>query len=50
MSEATYHPSMHTTTYYRAVNDILQRANSKEEVIYYLNYIAEHLKNGTFPK
>ena len=50
VSEATYHHSMHTRTYYDAVNEILRNANSREEVIYYLNYIAERLKNGTFPK
>ncbi|MBE5951419.1 MAG: hypothetical protein E7260_07455 [Lachnospiraceae bacterium] len=49
VSEAMYHPSLHTDQYYRIVTELLSQANSREEVMDILVDIAEQLLNGTFP-
>lgn len=48
VSNALYHPSLHTNAYYEKVNELLRAATSKEEVIEILKYIAEALSNGSF--
>ena len=48
VSEAAYHPSLHTKAYYKKVTELLSSAQSKEKVIEILNDIAEQLQNGTF--
>ena len=48
VSEAAYHPSLHTKAYYDKVNDLLMNAESEEEVIGVLNQIANDLLNNTF--
>jgi len=45
----TYHPCVHTKVYYDEVNTLLSGAQSKQDVIDILNYIADSLENGTFP-
>lgn len=49
VSKACYHPKLHTNAYYKRVNDMLQKARSKDDVIAILDDIAEQLLNGTFP-
>ena len=44
----TYHPSLHTNSYYDEVNNLLEDATSKKEVLDILNSIGESLQNGTF--
>lgn len=48
MSNAAYHPSLHTNAYYEKVNELLRAATSREDVINILKYIADALSNGTF--
>ena len=48
VSEATYHPSMHTNDYYKEVNRLIVRATSKEEVLDSLNKITKQLEKGSF--
>lgn len=48
VSEAAYHPSLHTKAYYEKVTELLSSAQSKEDVIEILNDIAEQLQKGTF--
>ena len=50
VSNADYHPSLHTNSYYERVNNLLAQADSREEAIEILNDIATQLSNGTFMK
>jgi len=43
-----YHPSLHTNSYYDEVNNLLEDATSKKEVLDILNSIGVSLQNGTF--
>lgn len=49
ISIGTYHCSMHTTVYYREVNNLMSGVQSREEALEMLNYIRECLEQGTFP-
>ena len=49
VSEAAYHPSLHTYVYYDEVNFLLKRATSKQEALYILADIIEQLSVGAFP-
>jgi hypothetical protein len=49
ISNAVYHPELHTNAYYERVNQLLRNANTKSEVIDVLKYIRQQLLNGTFP-
>ena len=48
VSDAVYHPSLHSTSYYRKVTRLLSDANSKQDVLDILASIAEQLKKGKF--
>lgn len=48
ISNAAYHPSLHTDSYYRKVTELLIQAKSKDDVIDILKDIAEQLEKGTF--
>lgn len=48
ISNAAYHPSLHTDAYYRKVTELLIQAKSKDDVIDILTDIAEQLEKGTF--
>ncbi|MBQ5475161.1 MAG: AHH domain-containing protein, partial [Lachnospiraceae bacterium] len=48
ISDVAYHPSLHTNEYYRKVNALLERANSREDVIDILDMIRAGLLDGTF--
>ena len=48
VSEAAYHPSLHTGSYYDKVNELLATAKSKQEAIALLKDIAKALSEGTF--
>ena len=48
VSEALYHPSLHTNEYYRKVNQLLRNANSKEDVLDILDFMREELLDGSF--
>lgn len=48
VSDAAYHPGLHTNAYYDEVNNLLKEASSKEEVVEILGYIKESLQKGTF--
>lgn len=50
VSDAAYHPSLHTNKYYENVAKRLRTATSKDEAIGTLNQIGQELQNGTFPK
>ena len=50
VSDAMYHTNLHTNNYYNEVNELLQRATTREDVIETLRQIAEQLLNGTFIK
>lgn len=50
VSDAAYHPSLHTKTYYDTVNYLLSKATCKEDVIYILIQIGNQLADGTFMK
>ena len=42
--------TLHTKAYYRAVNDALSNAATRQEVIDALTAIKDALLNGTFPR
>jgi RHS repeat-associated protein len=46
---AAVHSTVHTERYYRAVNQLLGRATSRQQVIQSLNYIRQRLLSGGFP-
>lgn len=48
VSDAYYHVSLHTDTYYQKVTELLRNASSRYEVTLILNQIREQLLNGTF--
>lgn len=48
VTDAAYHPSLHTDAYYRKVTEALMPANSRDDVIDILEDIAEQLQRGTF--
>ena len=48
VSPAAYHRSLHTKKYYDNVNEMLNKATSKQEVIDVLETIYTELLNGTF--
>jgi len=48
VSDAAYHPSLHTKAYYNKVNDLLSEAETQDEVIAVLRKIAKELQNGSF--
>ena len=48
VSDAAYHPSLHTDDYYKKINEELQKATSKESVLDTLASIQTRLLNGTF--
>ena len=43
-----YHPSLHTNEYYRKINSLLRRANSREDALDILDMISEELLEGVF--
>lgn len=45
-----YHPSLHTNAYYEEINNLLQNASSRQDVLDILKDIGEQLSNGTFMK
>lgn len=49
VTSAAYHPSLHTNTYYSAVQQTLSVADSKETAIELLQNIASELLAGEFP-
>ena len=50
VSNAAYHPSLHTDAYYQNVTDRLSEATSREDALNILSDIAEELQKGVFPK
>jgi len=50
IAEATYHPGVHTKTYYRAVERLLHEAGNRDHAKEILKSIGRGLSNGTFPK
>ena len=48
ISDAAYHPSLHTHRYMNTVNEELRRATTRMEVILILRYIALRLVTGNF--
>ena len=48
VSNASYHPSLHTSEYYSKVNTLLRGAQSKQEVLWTLEYIRNELLNDSF--
>ena len=50
VTEAAYHPSLHTDAYYTKVNEMLRKATSDVRAKAILDDIAEQLLNGTFMK
>lgn len=48
VTDATYHPSLHTNSYYDKVNKMLSGATCKEDVLDILEFIADELSLGTF--
>ena len=50
VSNAAYHPSLHTAVYYETVNNMLNAAQSRQQVISILGTIADMLSRGTFPR
>lgn len=48
VSNAAYHPSLHTTNYYDKVNALLRNATSKQDAIDILGQISKALQNGSF--
>jgi len=49
VSNAAYHPEIHTKIYYETVNQLLNDCNTKEDVISVLKYIADALSKNEFP-
>ena len=50
VTNAAYHPSLHTNAYYDEVNTLLKEATSKQDVLDILSYIAQSLQDGKFMK
>lgn len=50
LTDAEYHPSLHTDAYYAEVTRRLLSASSKDDVVDILSSIAQELLSGTFPK
>ncbi len=50
ISNAAYHPSLHTNIYYENVTKRLRTAKSKDDALSILNEIGQELQNGTFPR
>ena len=48
--ETSVHARIHTTAYFRAVDDLLAQARTKEEAIAVLDYIKSEISKGTFPQ
>lgn len=48
VSNAAYHPSLHTSSYYSKVNALLRGATSSQDVKDILAQISQSLLNGTF--
>ena len=48
VSEAAYHPSLHTDAYYKKVNSLISKASNRSEAIKILDAIRNCLLNGTF--
>ena len=48
VTESTYHPSLHTNSYYEKVTDMLRTATSREDAIEILQDIGEQLSLGIF--
>ncbi|MCM1237041.1 MAG: AHH domain-containing protein [Ruminococcus flavefaciens] len=44
----TYHPGLHTDSYYRKVTELLSSAKTRDDVLDILDDIASRLQNGTF--
>ncbi|MBO7339906.1 MAG: AHH domain-containing protein [Lachnospiraceae bacterium] len=49
VSNAAYHPTLHTKKYYDTVNEMLKEATSEQEVRDILGRIVEGLSKGNFP-
>jgi len=49
-SGGAYHRTLHTNEYYNNVNNILQAAQSRADVVAALQTISTMLQNNTFPK
>jgi uncharacterized protein RhaS with RHS repeats len=49
-SGGAYHRTLHTNEYYRNVSNILQAAQSREDVVAGLQTISTMLQNNTFPR
>jgi hypothetical protein len=49
VSNAAYHPSIHTAKYYETVNTMLSKAQTKAQATQILKTIADMLSKGTFP-
>ena len=47
MSEAAYHPSLHTYDYYEKINALLNGAASRDDAIEILKYIKIELQSGS---
>ena len=50
ISEAMYHPSLHTNKYYDEVNQMLREAETRDDVLDILELISQKLLDGTFLK
>lgn len=48
VTDAAYHPSLHTDAYYRKVSEMLKGVTQKEDALDILADIADQLTNGTF--
>ena len=48
VSNASYHPSLHTNEYYSKVNNLLKNADTREDAIDILDLIREELLDGIF--
>lgn len=48
VSDAAYHPSLHTKDYYEKVEMLLGKAERPEDVFSILEFIGKELLNGTF--
>lgn len=49
-SKALRHPKLHTTKYYREINERLEAAGNREEALNALNDIKDELLKGTLPR
>lgn len=43
------HRGIHTSVYFKAVNELLMHAESRQEVLLVLEFIKQEIINGTFP-